>query len=935
VATPSTVELVGRDEELAALRAFGAEREPGPAALVLRGEPGIGKTVLWRAGVAAFERGQARVLVARCAEAEMPIPLGALSDLLDAVYDDIRDELAEPQRHALAAALRIESEPSGRPDRLALPRAVLAGLRALAVDAPVLVAIDDLQWLDPTSARVLAFAVRRLGDAPVAFLVTLRGGSDVREPLGLGEAFGESSFEEIALGPLDPDALQRLVRERVGIRIPRSELAAVQAACGGNPMFALEFARTAAAQGVELGALPVPKSLQSLVKDRVNGLPPDARPVLELVSAVERPTVPLLARALGDELAESLVEEAAAAGAITVGDDAVARFTHPLLGSTVYFGMPARRRRELHREVAGLVDDVEQKARHLALATAATDATVADVVEQAVQAAAARGASDAAAVFALETLRLTPRGDESALTQRTFAAAGLLIEAGDVHEARAQVEPLLDPERPPGVRSQALIMRAETEHQDRKLMLSCLREAIGIAPDPRVRVHALLRYAQHGGWVSADAATAVRSAREAYDIALELDDEPLLAASLATLAYYEAGSGRPREVEPDDDALLRAELPRMAAWQITPAVSAGARALWAGDLDRAREILRRERDELIRQGSLVRLPIFVLTYLFDVEWRAGRFEAAEACVEEAQSILDDALPGAAVVLYPQRVLLAGARGGVEEARELAAEGLRLAGLRSDRVNPVRLGSALGHVELMRGDAEAAVHALEPVPAALDAFGIAEPAVYPALPDAVEALVLVGRLDDAEAILRRLEAQAEALRHGWATPVALRCRALTLLARERSEEAAQAAERSAAALGELGFPVDEARALFVAGSAWRRAGQRRRAAGLLARSLDILDALPAPLWQQRVADEMRRAAPRPRRDRELTDTERRVARLVVEGRTNREVAAELFVTVATVEAHLTRIYRKLGIRSRTALAHAVADGAVQLEDGQGK
>lgn len=930
VVSKSSVELVGRDDEIARLDEFVRRLASGGCGMLIRGEPGIGKTALWRYATTAAEGARVRVVVTRCAEAEMPIPLGGVSDLIDAVYEDVRDELAEPQRRALAAALRIESEASGRPDRLALPRAVLAVLRELAADGPVLVAVDDVQWLDGASARLLAFAARRVDDAHVGFLATLRGDLHASEPLGLSEALGDG-FEEIAVGQLAPEALQRLVRQRFDLRIPRSELAAVHAACGGNPMYALEFARTAAAQGVELGALPVPSSLQSLVQDRVRRFPAEARPLLELVSAVERPDLSLLTSALGDDRAEALVDEAVAAGAVAVGDDGIVRFTHPLLGSTVYFGMSASRRRELHREVAGIGDDVEQEARHLALATAGTDAEVANVVELAVRAAAERGAPDAAAVFGIEALRLTPSDDDRAWTERALACAALLLEAGDVDEAKVRIEPLLEPGVPADARSRALLLWAESEHRDRQRMMACIREAIEIAPDPRVRVNALLRHAQHGGWISADAATAVRSAREAHRIALELDDGPLLAASMAALAYYEAASGSPHDVEPDDEALLRSELPRSAPWQITPAVSLGARRMWAGELDAARAVLRRERDELVRQGSVLRLPIHVLGNLVDVEWRAGRLAVAEAWVEEAQSILDDALPGAAVVLFTMRVLVAGSRGTLEEARELAAEGLRLAGLRSDGVNPLRLQWALGHVELSAGNAEAAVQALEPLPEALAAFGIGEPAVYPALPDVIEALVLVGRLDDAETVLRRLESQAAALDHRWATPVALRCRALMLLAHEHAEEAAELAERSAAALAELGFPLDEARALLVAGSAWRRAGQRRRAAGVLARSLDILEALPTLLWQERVADELRRAAPRPRRDRELTHAERRVASLVVEGRSNKEVAAELFVTIATVEAHLTRIYRKLGVRSRTALARAVADGAVRLEE----
>ena len=209
--------------------------------------------------------------------------------------------------------------------------------------------------------------------------------------------------------------------------------------------------------------------------------------------------------------------------------------------------------------------------------------------------------------------------------------------------------------------------------------------------------------------------------------------------------------------------------------------------------------------------------------------------------------------------------------------------------------------------------------------------MAEPGWQPMLPDVVEALVAVGRLDEAQGVLQQLEQQAAALEHRWATPAALRCRALVLLAHERADEAAAAAEQAAAAFAEIGFPLDRARSLLVAGAAKRRAGQRRQAADSLASAIEILNELGAPLWLERAEDELRRASPRPRRDRELTSAERRVAALVAEGMTNREVAAQLFTTVATVEAHLTRIYRKLGLRSRTQLARAVADGTLQLED----
>ena len=712
--TPS-FELVGRGREHARLVAFAGRVREGSAALLIRGEPGIGKTILWREAVAAAEREGNRVLVARCAEAEMPISLGAVSDLLDPVFAEISDELVEPQRRALAAALGTETGPGARPDRLTLLRGLVAALRALAADAPLLLAIDDVQWLDPASARVLSFAVRRIGEEPIGVLATLRGDAETRDPLGLADAFQPGTFAEITVGPLGIGHLQRLLHQRFDVRLPRSTVSAVHAASRGNPMFALEFARAAEREPADLRAqLPVPSSLEELVSERVKALPAETRPLLELVSAIERPTPASLEQGLEEADVDALVDEAVSAGAIVVGNDGVVRFTHPLLGAAVYFGMSPGRRRALHLHVAGLIDDLEQQARHLALATTSPDEEIADVVDRAAEAAAARGAPDAAALLAAEAVRLTPLDDEAARVRRTFTGAGYLMEAGDVPDARARIEPLLEPGLPPAVRSQALVFRAETEHQDRPMIRAYLQEAIDIAPDPRVRWQALMRYAQQGGWISGDLSTAVESAREALRIAGELGDPAMIAATTAALAYYETFGGH-REIEFGVAELARSEhLPRAAPWQITPAISVGARLLWAGELDRAREVLRREYDTLVRQGRMLMLPLHIMGALSDVEWRAGHWAEAEVYADEARAILEDALPGGAHVLACPQVIVAVSLGRADEARELGEVNLRTAE-RYEDVNVLSLRWALGHVALASGDPAAAAEELGGLP----------------------------------------------------------------------------------------------------------------------------------------------------------------------------------------------------------------------------
>ena len=272
----------------------------------------------------------------------------------------------------------------------------------------------------------------------------------------------------------------------------------------------------------------------------------------------------------------------------------------------------------------------------------------------------------------------------------------------------------------------------------------------------------------------------------------------------------------------------------------------------------------------------------------------------------------------------QQGLLAASRGQVETARQHALDAVER-GKDWRWPSLVTLGQwVLGFLALSLNEPTEASDALAGVPERLERLGIGEPGLWPILPDAVEAAVAVGRLDEAEATVATLEAQARALEHRWATPAARRCRGLLLLAQGDSAAALAAAEDAASGFEAAGFPLDRGRALLVAGEALRRLGERRRAAEKLETAKGVFSELGAPLWLARVEKELRRASPRPRRDGELTSAERGVASLVAEGRTNREVAAQLFTTVGTVEVHLTRIYRKLGVRSRTELARSVAD-----------
>jgi len=235
--------VVGRDEELAALEAFLADVLDGPAALVLSGEPGIGKTILWEAGVEEARAGFGRVLVCRGVEAEASFAFAALSELLAGVVGEVLPALAPPRRRALEVALQLAEPGEVAPDAHVIGLALLDSLRALAEQGSVLVALDDVQWLDAASVAVLNVAVRRLRDEKVGVLATVRRSADAATQLDLERSFSDERRGRLDLHPLSLGALHRLLEEKVDLELTGPELRRIHSASGGNPYFALELGR--------------------------------------------------------------------------------------------------------------------------------------------------------------------------------------------------------------------------------------------------------------------------------------------------------------------------------------------------------------------------------------------------------------------------------------------------------------------------------------------------------------------------------------------------------------------------------------------------------------------------------------------------------------------------------------------------------------------
>jgi predicted ATPase len=409
----------GRENEMRSLEAFLERATDAPSVLVLSGEAGIGKTELWRAGLQRARARAARVLAYRAVEAEAVLSFAGIGELLGPVADAVLPSLGELRRRALEAALLIEGSGGGNAaEPRAIGLAVLDVLKALAADEPVVVAIDDFEWLDRPSARTLLFALRRLGDERVGALLTVRG--EARE---LGRGLASDAVDRLAVGPLAPAVLFQIVKQRVGLELSPPQLTQLCEMTAGNPFYALEIARELTLAPPAPGrSLPVPSSLREVVGARLARLPPASREVLLLVAALGRPTVEALAAAHG-ERAEVLdaLEHAARAGVVEFDSERV-RFAHPLLASVCYEDATPWRRRETHARLAAVVADEEEWARHLALAADGPDAAVAASLDEAAPYALGRGAPAAAAELSEIAAQLTPPGDPPARRRRRLVS---------------------------------------------------------------------------------------------------------------------------------------------------------------------------------------------------------------------------------------------------------------------------------------------------------------------------------------------------------------------------------------------------------------------------------------------------------------------------------------------------------------------------------
>jgi DNA-binding CsgD family transcriptional regulator len=913
--------IIGRDQELDSIKAFLAGIEQGPAALILSGEPGIGKTILWEAGLEEAHQGFARVLSCRGVEAEASFAFAGLSELLAGVLDEVAPALAAPRRRALEVALLLADPGDQPPDAHMIGLSLLDVFGALAEQGPVLVALDDVQWLDASSATVLQVAVRRLREERIGVLATVRETPDAAVPFELESSFPGGRLAELSLDPLSLGALHDLIKKQLGVELTRGELVRVQQASRGNPFFALELAR----QGGRLGpgqALPVPGSLRTLLGERLARLPEETRDALLVIAAAGRATIDVIANAhRSGEAVEEALEPALREGVIEIDDSRVG-FTHPLLASVCLQQVPPRRRRAVHKALVDAVSELEEEARHLALASEGPDAEVASRVDKAGEHAAARGAASAAAELCELAADLTP--DPSPARQRRFRAARFYRLTGGRERAGAMLEQLLS-EIPRGVeRADVLFELAWTRKDSPLTIIELCDQALAEAGNDDARAARILSWRSWARICSVSARGALLDAQAALQKAERVGDPTLIAAAIARLGHTATWTGEPTREILEAGAEIEEREGLTLEYLESPRVALARLLVRLGELDRARAILEEfeakaeaRGDESTRAEVVWRLSL--------LEWLAGRWQRALGHAEVALELSEQAQdPHMRAHAGRFKAPIEADLGLVEEARASAEEAYAAAQAISNEVMAMACLASLGRVELLLGNLEAAGSYLREPPGRLLSGNVNDP-VAPVWADAIETLVSLGELDLARTYIEEYEANAERLGSPYAIAGAARSRGLLAAAEGDLDAAFEAYQSALAELGELPYPLERGRTLLCLGSARRQAKQKRLARDALEEALAIFEGLGAPLWAEKARAELRRISGRRRAsEEELTEMEERVATLAAEGRSNKEIAAELFVSVHTVSAHLSRTYRKLGIKSRGELAKRLTE-----------
>ena len=908
----SPIELIGRQDELRVIGALlYAARDGMSGSLVLRGEAGIGKTSVL---LAAEQQAEGfRVLRVEGVEAEENIGFAALHRLLVPVLAD-SPSLPPPQRRALEAT--FGSIDTDAPDRFLIGLAVLTLLAGASTRAPLLCIVDDAQWLDGETNELLAFVARRLYAEGIVMLLAIRESSESPGPY--------AGLPELHIRGLQPSGSRQLLSTALDQRLDMVTMSRLVHETQGNPLALLELGRDAIAGGRGVGLLPdepfpLSRRLEDLFNRQVGSLPDPSQRFL-LVAAAEPSRTDLVWKAA--ELLEIPAEAAdPAIAAGLIDPHAAPAFRHPLIRSAVYSAATASERRRVHSAFADVLlseqgeDDL--RACHRASAAVAPDEEIAVELERGADRAERRGGLQARAAFMARAAELTP--DISRRASRLLVAAEAALAAGGVPRAEALLQQaraaLMDPVELAHARRVEAALHTFTEPGDVPVILLEAAKALQ-SLDPLVARETYIEALQAclvscqltRGTTPSEVGAAALAAAPLWGPDATIDD--LLVAGFATrfaVGYPEAVS----TLQATTERLCAesAQAVGLTRWEILGADAAAD--LW--DAEGYRAVTLRLEKSARERGALESLRLVLGPLGHSLMW-AGNFDAADVAQSEATEI-SVALGADPTIWEALKVELFAWKGQDDEARFIAelllGELTQVAG-GGVAVNLARV--ALTILDIARGRYQDALgHGL--------ALMADDPCPHGSqvLPDVVEAAIRSGAEEPAKIALIRLRDRATASGTPWALGLLARSEALSA---ESDPDASY--RRALDLIGTTYVTTDLARTHLLYGEWLRREKRLGEARDQLRTAHELFDTMGATAFAARTRVELAAIGGRASKRhtaaaQELTSQERQIAALAASGATNPEIAEQLFLSAATVDYHLRKVYRKLSVKSRRHLA----------------
>lgn len=912
--------LVGRYRERRLLsRLLDSLNAGGSAALIL-GEPGMGKTSLLNFVADYAKSHDVRAHMVRGIESEAVLPFVAITDLLWPMRKYLA-KLPAIQREALEVCLALSAGPPRGP--LAACAGALGVLAAAAEQRPLVVLVDDFQWLDAESAQILMFVARRLAGERLGMVIAVRD-----EP---GTAAPNTGLPILSLAGLSTAECARIA-DLMGLTVTPPALAALAESTGGNPLALVERLRLTSATGrddsswasFESGGLH--KSLERTWGRLFDQLPDDARTAMFVVAAGHdtggRHTMQTLTT-MG--LSLSSLEPAERLGLIACLGDGI-RLTHPLLRSVVLARTPLASRVSGYRALAEVADGYS-RSWYLAAAAIGPDEAIASALVTAANEARQRNGLQASAGTLRKAAELTR--NPSVRAERLLQAAHDAHLAGDSASAVTWCMQALSYRDDPGfeidvqrVAGSALTWMGEPRRALELMTAAALRARLHDA----VRTAEILAEAIAPAIMQGELHLA-RDLAQQVDKVWENSGDAASAASPTALAMVAEGFSLSGDIDRADPYLRRA-IEGMSSSNVTTDLRCAAFCAqsfgWAERYSEARHQLTRLVQAARRLASPTILA-FALAISAEIGWWTGRWTTAYAdATESLQWATENGQPGLlGYALYMLARIEAG-RGARESCQARIDQAQREVEPRGVGCVPVYGDASLGLAALAAGELFDAVAKLQRAWDLGSRQGMNNPNVVPMAGDLAEALARAHELDRCIKILNWLHQRASTTRLAY--PRAAACRVQGILATE-PEESQRCFAASLEALDKIGpIPFEQARTLLCSGESLRRSHHPAAARVPLNRALAIFDTLGALPWAARTRVELAASGVKDRQVRtgpksleELSPQELQVARIAARGQNNIEVAAALFVSRKTVEAHLTRVYRKLGIHSRTQLA----------------